>query len=110
MRFELHVQAPITRAATPTPATPPHTHSCGWEGGASAQPASGSPRAHPEHARFALSTRGTGPVLAYASAAPAAVEVAGGARVAFKHEPASGALRWEVPPGLPLDLDWALLF
>lgn len=96
---------------------PPAPHrSCGWEGSASAHSADSSLSERRErHApagglRFSLATRGAGPVMAYSSAAPAAVEVAGGGRVAFEHDAASGALCWEVPPGMALDLEWSVVF
>lgn len=87
--------------------------SCGWEDEpASASAAVGSdPQQQPQGLHFGLSTLGSaGPVLAYSSSPPSAVTVAGGGSVRFQHEPASGALRFDVPPGLPLALDWAVAF
>ena len=41
--------------------------------------------------------RGSGPLLVYASARPAAVEVAGWGQRPFQHDPASGALAFDLP-------------
>ena len=79
-----------------------------------------------------MSTRGHGSLLAYSSKAPADVQAAaaaaaggsgsgGGAAgggtsmpsvhiVLFEYDERCGALRMEVPPGLPLEVDWAVRF
>lgn len=73
-----------------------------------------------------MSTRGQGSLLAYSSAPPADVQAApaaGGSSGAaagsgasvhsvllFEYDERCGALRMEVPPGLPLEVDWAVSF
>ncbi|PRW33710.1 raffinose synthase isoform B [Chlorella sorokiniana] len=105
--------------------------SCGWDG--TEEPASqesglfgspagsaGAPGASPAEQiaaaagpspllRFSLSTRGPGRLLVYASAAPSAVEAAGGS-VRFDYNGATGALSFDVPHGMAGCTDWQLLF
>jgi hypothetical protein len=72
-----------------------------------------------------MGTRGQGSLLAYSSAPPADVQAApaaGGSSgaaagsgacvhsVLFEYDERCGALRMEVPPGLPLEVDWAVSF
>ncbi|KAL4420351.1 hypothetical protein ABPG77_006158 [Micractinium sp. CCAP 211/92] len=76
--------------------------SCGWA-------EAGEGQGHPV---FRLSTRGHGRLLTYCSQRPAAVAVAGasGVPVPFAYHAQRGALSWHVPAGLPLALEWELLF
>ncbi|PSC71477.1 raffinose synthase [Micractinium conductrix] len=76
--------------------------SCSFEGGHSDDGFEVQP------ARASMTLRGAGPLLCYASHSPCSV-VLGGAEVPFEHEPASGALRFELlrrggePASAPLD-------
>lgn len=109
-----------------------HLHcSCGWDGAGdaasqegitagSAAGSTGAPGAAPAEQiaaatgpplplRFSLSTKGPGRVLVYTSAAPIAVEVAGGG-VRFDYHEATGALSFDAPPGIAGRTDWVLQF
>ncbi|KAI7843001.1 hypothetical protein COHA_003334 [Chlorella ohadii] len=104
--------------------------SCGWEGavatsqqeggasqesttaaGPGAAPAEQIAAASgpPPPLRFGLTSRGPGRLLVYASAAPSAVEAAGG-RVQFAYDEATGALSFDVPHGMAGRTDWLLQF
>lgn len=99
--------------------------SCGWDGdttvsGQEGSSTPGAPGAAPAEQiavaagpppplRFRFSTRGPGRLLVYASAAPSAVEAAGGG-VRFDYNEATGALSFDVPHGMADRTDWVLLF
>lgn len=91
--------ASVAPSLSPCPCPRPPGRSCGWE----------EPLAPGQAARFRLTTRGRGSVLAYSSTSPNAVEASGGG-VRFSYAPATGALRFDVPPGMPLTVDWTLAF
>lgn len=81
--------------------------SCGWDDCGSED---GKPAAQPgRRARYCLCMAAAGGVLVYSSAAPASVEAEGGG-IRFQYDAASGALRFEPPPGIPHPVHWALLF
>ena len=102
----------------PTWHAPTRRHcSCGWEaacpGGAAGAPGAAPAEqtaaavGAPPPLRFQLSTVGPGRLLTYASAAPSAVEAAGGVR--FSYNEATGALTADVPHGMHRT-DWTLAF